>query len=279
MYSGPTDHETLHAAIEALAEPGHAADAEREARIQRAQSPGLSGGPAGAAPAYEMKFLLAPGLAHEVESLLAPRMDRDPHAEPELNGKYRITTLYLDTAELDVFRRAGKHGRRKYRLRRYGDERVVYLERKLRRGDRVKKRRSRIDSADLELLADFQSPEGWPGEWFHQELTSQRLHPVCCIQYLRTAYVGADTEGPLRLTFDRMLRGEVCREWALPGHSCAAADLLAGQVICEMKFRGGMPVLFKNAVHELCLAPQGASKYRRCMGFACTGSKGLRANA
>lgn len=278
MYSESTNHEAAQGTIETLAEPGHAADGPA-ARIQRALSPGLSDGSAGGAPAYEMKFLLPPDLARELESLLAPRMERDPHAEPELDGKYRITTLYLDTAELDVFRRAGKHGRRKYRLRRYGDERVVYLERKLRRGDRVKKRRSRIDSEELASLGDFRAAEGWSGEWFHQELTSQRLHPVCCIQYLRTAYVGADLEGPLRLTFDRMLHGEVCREWALPRQSGAAADLLAGQVICEMKFRGGMPVLFKNAVHELCLAPQGASKYRRCMGFAWPGSKGLRADA
>ena len=46
----------------------------------------------------------------------------DPHADASLGNAYRIHTLYLDTAELDVFHRTASYGRRKFRLRRYGNE-------------------------------------------------------------------------------------------------------------------------------------------------------------
>src|SRR5262249_42619771 len=152
-------------------------------------------------------FLLDEVRAHEVERLVAGHLAPDPHGEPALGNAYRISTIYCDTPEFDVFRRLGAHRRRKYRLRRYGDEALIYLERKTKRGERVRKRRSTIARGDLAAFFEFSADAEWAGHCFHKQLVRRRLVPVCCVRYLRTAYVGMGDEGPLRLTFDRHIRG------------------------------------------------------------------------
>ena len=80
--------------------------------------------------AYELKFLIDENRAGEVLSWARQYMTPDPHVEPSLGDAYRIFSLYLDTPALDVFCRRGSVARSKFRLRRYGDESAIYLERK-----------------------------------------------------------------------------------------------------------------------------------------------------
>src|SRR5438105_8753232 len=99
------------------------------------ESPSLSSSGNGEGPAFEMKFLLQEPLARAVEACLGGRLPLDPHGDPALGGAYCTTTLYLDTVNLDVYRRTASFKRRKYRLRRYGDEPRIFLERKKRTAD------------------------------------------------------------------------------------------------------------------------------------------------
>jgi hypothetical protein len=94
----------------------------------------------------------------------------DPHADPALGDGYRITTLYFDTLALDVFHRQGPDRRRKYRVRRYGSEVLLYLERKLKSGERVRKYRSAIPEAELSLLSDERADPEWSGDWFRRRV-------------------------------------------------------------------------------------------------------------
>src|SRR5262245_34631144 len=243
-----------------------------------ALSPSLRPWIAGGAAAFEMKFLLEEAQAREVERLIAGRLAPDPHGEPALGNAYRISTIYCDTPEFDVFRRLGPHRRRKYRLRRYGDESRIYLERKTKRGERVRKRRSTVGRHELAVLSGFSTDSGWPGNWFHKQLVRRRLEPVCCVCYLRTAYVGTGDEGPLRLTFDRHIRGTLVRDWNLNPAS-EGAPVWDGLVVCEFKFRGSLPGVFKTAIEALALAPAGASKYRNCFQAAGGGTSGSPAHA
>lgn len=213
--------------------------------------------------AYELKFVLDDNRTAMVQQWADIRLAPDPHGDPALHGAYRTTTLYCDTPELDVFHRADSYRRRKFRVRRYGLMSGVYLERKTKAGDRVQKRRSLVASHELELLAQPMSLETWPGHWFHQQLHLQRLRPSCLITYLRTACVGSCPEGPLRLTLDRDLRGLLCDQWSLtPFHG--GLPFLAGQVILELKFRGALPMPFKELLSILRLNPLMVSKYRLC---------------
>jgi hypothetical protein len=243
--------------------PGIAAT-DGAAKSEELISPALMPWKRGDAAAYELKFLLTEGEAQQVESRLAGSLVHDPYSLPELGHAYRISTVYCDTPDFDVFHGVGSLRRRKFRLRTYGPGTEVYLERKTKAGQRVRKKRSIVDEADLPHLSDFQVQEDWEGAWFHRQLLNRRLNPVCCIQYLRTAYVGAGPEGPMRLTFDRNLAGCASKKW-LPVADAAPIPFLEGKVVCEFKFRGAMPALFKSAIQELQLAPTGNSKYRHCL--------------
>ncbi len=223
------------------------------------RSPSLRGRKAGDLPACEMKFLLDEATAVAVEEFLSPYFDLDPHSAPgnsrsgDRSG-YHITTLYCDTPELSVFRRLGRHRLSKFRLRRYGDSPSVHLERKSKRGLVVRKRRSSIDLANL---------DGFTG-WYRNQLDRNRLSPVCLIEYDRVAYCAASVEGPLRLTFDRRIGGVLHDEFSLASPR-AMAPILGGRVVCEFKFRGALPSLFKAAIAALQLTPCGVSKFRHCI--------------
>lgn len=225
--------------------------------------------------AYEMKFLIDDALAQQVEDWAAAAMIRDAYADPAQGG-YQTTTLYLDTPGRDVFMRSEGHRRRKFRLRRYGSEQRIYLERKTRQGNRVAKRRSDVPLCELggltcpieDLPQTHTNGTGnWPGQWFRERVVKQSLMPTCLLTYDRTAFVRpmeTGMDGPLRLTLDRRIRGQAAQTWELipldGGHA-----ILPGQVICEFKFRGAMPNVFKEVINRLQLQPGSVSKYRRMM--------------
>src|SRR5262245_10669623 len=136
--------------------------------VLMAVSPSLRQRVPGELPAFEMKFLLDADKAAQVEAWLQPRLWPDPHTNPDLGNGYCVTTVYCDTPQLATFHRIGRHRRRKYRLRRYGNESWVFLERKTKLGERVRKRRATIDASELPLLSAFSASDDWPAHWFHK---------------------------------------------------------------------------------------------------------------
>ncbi len=149
-------------------------------------------------------------------------MAPDPHVEPSLGDAYRISSLYLDTPALDVFCHRGSAARSKFRLRRYGDESAVYLERKRKKRDCVEKRRVSVLETETRLLQDPDTPSDWTGRWFHKRLRARRLQPICQVS-LRTC---------------RLCRGR--SERPSPPHARQATRLLAG-------YRMGRSVLSRAA--------------------------------
>ena len=226
-----------------------------------AESPSLSAWSDRRVRAYELKFLLSEAQACEVEARARTQLVSDPHADPNLGNAYRITSLYCDTARFDVFHRIGAGKRRKHRLRRYDLAPGIFLERKTRRGDRVRKRRTLIPDAELALLAHPMSVMEWPGHWFHRHLLCRQLAPVCLIGYERVALTGPSPEGPLRLTFDRSIRGALSSAWRVDPVE-AGVGVLTGQVVCEFKYRAFLPTLFKQIIEAMHLTPRAVSKYQ-----------------
>jgi hypothetical protein len=209
-----------------------------------------------------MKFLISEEAAQAVSERVRGPMALDPHGDPALGGAYRTTTLYCDTPALDVYRRIGAHKRRKYRLRRYGDEPRIYLELKAKWDERVEKRRSEVPRVEVERLEREELPADWAGFWFHRRLRARQLRPVCQVSYERVAFMGGDVSVPLRLTLDRRLRCLPAGGW-LPGVWEDGQQYLTGGVILEFKFRMFLPVLFKELIWEMGLVPSTVSKYRR----------------
>jgi len=212
--------------------------------------------------AYELKFLLDDLKADELLKRARLNLAADPHADRMLGDRYQITSLYFDTEDLAVHRGVGSYGRRKFRLRRYGAESKVFLERKAKSGGLVRKRRTSVPANEVATLEHPNPDSTWPGHWFHRRLTTLGLRPMCQVTYDRVARVGMASTGLIRFTVDRQIR---CRPAA--GLACTpfidGLDLLTGQSIVEFKFHVAMPTLFKTWIHELQLTPTPASKYRR----------------
>ena len=210
--------------------------------------------------AWEIKFLVTPALAEQIHSWARAHLMPDPNAQGAHGDNYRITSLYFDTEQLDVFHRRGSYGRGKYRVRRYGQSELGFLERKLRTRCQLTKRRSVVELGDLERLTWAEPQRDWTGCWFHRRLLARKLGPLCQVSYDRTARVAMTQYGPIRLTLDQDLRARPADSlcFTAPG----GTPICANQVILELKFRYAMPTLFKSLVEEFALNQQTLSKYR-----------------
>jgi hypothetical protein len=189
------------------------------------------------------------------------RIPPDPHAAAD--GCYSIRSLYLDTDAFDVYHRTPGFSRSKYRLRRYGDESLVYLERKTRANGWVTKQRTAVPEAELALLA-YADPDGWAGGWFRERIRERRLAPRCEIGYRRLARVGEAEGAPIRLTVDRQIRCAPAAALAFGAHDGPGA-VLSERTILEIKFQHALPQLFKSLLREFSLVPSRSSKYRRAV--------------
>jgi len=210
--------------------------------------------------ASELKFTVSVDVAAQILEWARGRMEPDPYASGD-NDAYRITTIYLDTEDFDVFNRRGSYARSKYRVRRYGESNVVFLERKL-RTEQVSKRRSVVDIADVGKLEDIELHKGWSGHWFHRRISHRGLHPVCQISYLRSALVAPSENGPIRLTVDSDITGVLNDRFQFTSQKDGVL-LTKDYRVIELKFLREVPPLFSTLLNEFSLQRSTHSKYRR----------------
>jgi hypothetical protein len=210
---------------------------------------------------HETKFLIPLEKAAAVLDWARREMDGDPHGNGEHRDEYLVQSIYLDTPEWHVFRKIGSYGRAKYRIRRYSDENWLFLERKLKRGGIVRKRRTTIE---LDELPKFQTHVN--GLWYDRRLELRQLKPACYIQYHRVARQKMTSEGLLRLTLDRALEFNTeVAPWFWPGRG--GKPFMADRAILELKYpqNPALPALAKQIVAEFNLNPGPASKYRMAL--------------
>lgn len=208
----------------------------------------------------EIKFLVDADMGERVRAWARERLPADPHGAGPFGDQYRITSVYLDTRLFDVFHRRGSYRRSKFRIRRYEGGDAVFLERKLRTGTRLAKRRTRVDLSLLPCLGNGGPPDGNAARWFHRRLALRQLLPICQISYLRTARVANTPAGPVRLTIDEQLEAVPTGSFGFV--DAAGTTLLPGQVILELKYTGYPPAVFREVIETFGLAPGAASKYR-----------------
>lgn len=223
-------------------------------------SPSLAATADGVRPAFEMKFAVAPAVADELQAWAAERLKHDPHSDP--THGYLITSTYFDTPTFDVFRRKPGYDVHKYRVRRYGTEPTVHLEKKSKADGRVWKCRGTMPLAEL-----VRPMTCWAVDWFSADVAGLGLRPVCVVSYRRSAFIGESGGGSVRLTLDRAAFGVPTTAVSVEPIS-AGTPLLSDVVVVELKFLAGLPGLFKEAVEQFRLQPTGVSKYRRCVRAA-----------
>ena len=188
-------------------------------------------------------------------------MAPDPHAGGAAADEYRVTSLYLDTENFAVYERRGSFARSKYRVRRYGENERIFLERKLKTRNRVGKLRSIVDIDEIATLEHADAPKRWAGHWFHQRVQVRELRPVCQISYSRMARLAVSEGGPIRLTLDNDPRAVRVDGYAF-ADSTRGVKLLPERRILELKFKLEIPGLFKQLIHQFDPRPETSSKYR-----------------
>jgi hypothetical protein len=207
----------------------------------------------------EIKFVVDAAVGQRIRDWARERLDADPHGGGPWSDEYRVSSVYFDTDARDVFHRRGSYGRSKYRIRRYEQEATVFLERKLRTGARLAKRRTSIDVGKLPLMAGS-SLNGDATAWFRRRVALRALRPVCQVSYTRIARVSNTADGPARLTLDEGMTALASDSFSFENRS--GTPLLAGWAIVEMKYRDTVPAIFKEAVEAFALTPGRWSKYR-----------------
>lgn len=217
--------------------------------------------------ASEIKFVVDAAVADAITAWAKQHLVADPHAGGDEDG-YCVNSLYLDTPNFDIYRRHPGFRRRKFRLRRYGNESTLWLELKRKRNGLVRKRRISIAEAEWSQRLAQPADADWEGAWFCRRLDQRQLRPVCQVTYRRLAYVGTSATGPIRLTIDRDLFATPSEGWQVPSGSLAGESLLHGRKIVELKFREVLPVSFRGLIQDLRLALGSFSKYRESVA-AC----------
>lgn len=212
--------------------------------------------------ATELKFLLDPAVADSIRAWARERLVADPHAQGFAGDTYNITSLYFDTAALDVFHRRGLHRHSKFRVRRYGDG-SLFLERKLKVRGRLAKHRTPLSPAELERWAEVPHDLAPANRWFQQRVAARQLQPWCQIDYRRMARVLMSPAGPIRLTLDESIGARPARSVRFDDTS--PTQRVTDRVVLELKFRRDLPALFRDLVATFALNPVSFSKYRAAL--------------
>ena len=210
--------------------------------------------------AREVKFLVDSSLAPRIHEWMRANLQPDANGDGPFRDQYLTSTLYFDTASRDVFNRRGSYGRSKYRIRRYGVNPIIYLERKFRTDKLLVKRRTILPIDEIGRLEGDSADPQWTGCWFHRRLLVRRLQPLVQISYNRIARLGMSSTGPIRMTVDFDLRVLPLPDRAfIPG---VGLPLLDGRNVVELKYRVALPVMFKQFIADFRLEIQPVSKYR-----------------
>lgn len=241
----------------------------------------------------EMKFQLNALLSAQVKDWARDHLGIDENCNAEDGDSYDVQTLYLDTAELDLFRRTDVIGAAKHRIRRYGNEQTLWVETKRKKKMVVRKNRTALFESDLmsrlatyptDRVASDQreadsiqpnpqaSADPWCGDWFLERVDRRRLQPAIQIGYRRFARTSTLNGANLRLTIDSHMSASPINDWSVSALPFRGFTSIADCHILELKFHNQMPHLFKELLRTFPIPATGFSKYRTAMQHRMTTS-------
>lgn len=223
----------------------------------------------------EAKYaLVSEAQAAAIRDTVRAHMEPDPHAAGWPDFRYPLSSLYLDTPALDLYRGTvrGEKNRHKLRIRRYfvpGSP--AFFEVKSRVDQIIRKRRAAVrPEAIPELVAGAvprvahlhkQSARGLADLLFFRDLMhAARATPRIRVRYFREAWADA-TENRLRVTFDREVTCSPTSSADVLGEDSRWIDACSLPVILEIKFDHFMPEWVVRLVQRFDLTRTSVPKY------------------
>jgi len=220
---------------------------------------------------FELKYRISESKAQAIRAYIRHHLPMDHHAMTHPGGEYPISSLYYDSANLDLCKETlvGKACRFKLRIRAYDDDPLspLFFEIKRRVNRVILKSRARICRADLPAVLNGTFESGGLSlkdrealEQFLYYLQMIQGRPVVLVRYMREPYEG-DGENRVRVTFDRNLcyRTATEPEVTLNGHGWRQIDLPF--VVLEIKFTDHYPAWLREMVCAFNLNLSSMSKY------------------
>lgn len=236
---------------------------------------------------YELKYTIPASMVEPIVDFIKPYCSYDSYSEKSVktDGYYKVNSLYFDTPEYLFLKKrlARCENRFNMRIRSYGDNPVppYFLEIKQRRGDTVRKFRSKCDDNFLKELSNSElkpvhfsssEKERKNQELFYNAMQTYHGNPVVLVQYMRKAFV-SDVDDYGRVTFDKSLRYMQqnafnvfpCEQSMCPCDFETVFD--AGcSIILELKcFTSYVPMWMIDLVRNFQLRRRGFSKYSNCL--------------
>lgn len=225
---------------------------------------------------YELKYRLSPALVEPIRAAVTRYCDPD-RAAP--GGRYVISSLYLDTPELRLYRETLDQAPRRFkmRIRRYVSG-PVFLEIKRRIKDVIIKTRTAvpadrwpglIEDPAIEAALPLAPRKLDDVRRFVGLALRIRARPVAVVRYIREAYVSR-ADDYARVTFDYRLEGHPPDGWTVPVadgpgwiplDEPSRYDLPRSGVILELKATTAVPLWMMDLVHHFDLRRAGFSKY------------------
>lgn len=221
---------------------------------------------------HECKYLIPETVAARVRSDLTPFVRPDPHAALRPGFRYPISSLYLDSEDMALYRATieGNRARFKLRVRSYSDapDAPVVLEVKRRSGGIVRKSRCPIPrqfvpgvlAGEAEDVPGLDAPSRAALREFVGLMLARRASPRVVVRYDREAYVGSSGEG-IRATFDLRLRALPCDRPEVPIVAAGFVPIRQGLVLLELKFNDRCPGWLVRLVQRHELQRTSFSKY------------------
>ncbi len=224
---------------------------------------------------YEFKYRVAEGLLSEIRAFLKPFVQPDSYARLHPDNRYCISTLYLDSPALDLYRSTanGERHRFKLRIRSYSElpSDPVYLEVKERIDQVIRKERCKVPrSTAVEFLRNGCSvgSRGDATTYASFSLLARQIgaRPILWVRYQREAYQAAAPE-PLRITFDTVLQHRIPPPFhpiLESGRDGWQATPCQGAIV-EIKFTGRFPSFALDLVRQMNLIRTSVPKYLMCV--------------
>ena len=212
----------------------------------------------------ELKFLISQGELEIIKGRLQGVMQPDRYQRGEC---YHIRSLYFDDEHDSCMREneAGIDERCKYRIRIYNKSSDrISLELKSKKHGLTNKRSSLIDEVqclkymeDEPTIITEQMPV--PVREFELMRKMKRMHPVCIVEYERTAYVYP--VGNVRITFDRNIEATQQTKSFLGETKYLKPILPVGNHILEVKYDELLPDFIAQLIEIGTLERIAFSKY------------------